>query len=70
MPSLRVVIVKPSKYDSHGFVERFRRGFMPNSTIPYLASMTPREVGGRRCTVETVDEEPAGVSAESLNWGR
>jgi len=54
--SLRVVITKPSKYDSHGFVERFRRGFMPNSTIPHLASMTPRELGGVRCEVETVDE--------------
>jgi radical SAM superfamily enzyme YgiQ (UPF0313 family) len=56
MSSLRVVIVKPSKYDSDGFVERFRRGFMPNSTIPHLASMTPREIGGARCDVETVDE--------------
>jgi radical SAM superfamily enzyme YgiQ (UPF0313 family) len=54
--SLRVVIVKPSKYDSHGFVERFLRGFMPNSTIPHLASLTPREIGGVRCEVETVDE--------------
>jgi radical SAM superfamily enzyme YgiQ (UPF0313 family) len=53
---LRVVIVKPSKYDGSGFVERFRRGFMPNSTVPYLASMTPREVAGRKCMVETVDE--------------
>ena len=39
--SLRVVIVKPSKYGADGFVERFRRGFMPNSTVPYIASMTP-----------------------------
>jgi radical SAM superfamily enzyme YgiQ (UPF0313 family) len=54
--SLRVVIVKPSKYAADGFVERFRRGFMPNSTIPHLASMTPREIGGAHCDVETVDE--------------
>jgi len=53
---LRIVIVKPSKYDAGGFVERFRRGFMPNSTVPYLASMTPREVAGRRCEVVSVDE--------------
>ena len=56
MSSLRVVIVKPSKYDRDGFVERFRRGFMPNTTVPYLASMTPRRIGGRPCEVETVDE--------------
>jgi len=54
--SLRVVIVKPSKYAADGFVERFRRGFMPNSTVPYLASMTPRFIGQRRCDVETIDE--------------
>ena len=56
MSSLRVVIVKPSKYAADGFVERFRRGFMPNSTVPYLASMTPSRVGEARCDVETVDE--------------
>jgi radical SAM superfamily enzyme YgiQ (UPF0313 family) len=56
MASLRVLVVKPSKYAADGFVERFRRGFMPNSTVPYLASLTPRTVGGQRCDVETVDE--------------
>jgi radical SAM superfamily enzyme YgiQ (UPF0313 family) len=56
MTSLCVIIVKPSKYDEAGFVERFRRGFMPNSTVPYLASMTPREIAGRRCEVRVVDE--------------
>src|SRR6185295_19390047 len=33
---LRVVILKPSKYTTNGHVERFRWGFMPNSTVPYL----------------------------------
>jgi radical SAM superfamily enzyme YgiQ (UPF0313 family) len=56
MSSLRVVVVKPSKYDEAGFVERFRRGFMPNATVPYLASMTPPEVDGARCEVHAVDE--------------
>ena len=56
MRTLRVVVVKPSKYARDGFVERFRRGFMPNSTVPYLASLTPRVVAGRPCAVETVDE--------------
>ena len=44
--ALQVVIIKPSKYLADGFVERFRRGFMPNSTVPYMRSMTPAEVGG------------------------
>ena len=38
---LRVVILKPSKYTADGYVERFRWGFMPNSTVPYMRSMTP-----------------------------
>ena len=33
---LQVVIIKPSKYLVDCFVERFRRGFMPNSTVPYM----------------------------------
>jgi radical SAM superfamily enzyme YgiQ (UPF0313 family) len=56
MPSLRVVLVKPSKYAEDGWVERFRWGFMPNSTLVHLASLTPAEVGGRRCEVASVDE--------------
>jgi len=50
--SLRVVILKPSKYGVTGQVERFRRGFMPNSTITHMASMTPERVGD--CAIETV----------------
>jgi radical SAM superfamily enzyme YgiQ (UPF0313 family) len=54
--TLRVLIVKPSKYDADGYVERFRRGFMPNSTVPYLASMTPSEISTAACEVVAVDE--------------
>jgi hypothetical protein len=52
---LRVVILKPSKYGEDGFVERFRRGFMPNGTIPHLASMTPARVGDVPCEVHRID---------------
>jgi radical SAM superfamily enzyme YgiQ (UPF0313 family) len=50
------VIIKPSKYGLAGEVERFRRGFMPNSTITYLRSMTPTQIDS--CSIEThiVDE--------------
>jgi hypothetical protein len=50
------VIIKPSRYSADGFVERFRWGFMPNSTVPHMVSMTPRELHG--CAIETqvVDE--------------
>src|SRR5258708_4817506 len=53
---LQVIIIKPSKYMADGSVERFRRGFMPNSTVPYMRSMTPAEVGGTPITVPTIDE--------------
>jgi len=55
-PTLRVVVLKPSKYARDGYVERFRRGFMPNSTVAHLASLTPPEVAGASCEVVTVDE--------------
>jgi radical SAM superfamily enzyme YgiQ (UPF0313 family) len=53
---LRVVLVKASKYAPDGRVERFRRGFMPNSTLYHLASLTPVTVAGRPVRVDTVDE--------------
>lgn len=54
--SLQVVIIKPSKYTPDGFVERFRRGFMPNSTVPYMRSMVPAEVDGIRVATHAIDE--------------
>ena len=53
---LRVVILKPSKYRADGYVERFRWGFMPNSTVPYMRSMTPAGLGGTPMEVHTIDE--------------
>jgi hypothetical protein len=53
---LRVVLIKPSKYGRDGRVERFRRGFMPNSTLPHLASMTPGAVAGRAIELHAIDE--------------
>jgi hypothetical protein len=53
---LRVVIIKPSKYGVSGYVDRFRRGFMPNSTIPYIRSMTPSSIEGVQIETEAIDE--------------
>jgi len=53
---LRVLILKPSKYDPSGCVERFRRGFMPNATVPYLRSMTPPELDGDTIETHVIDE--------------
>jgi hypothetical protein len=54
--ALRVVLVKPSKYAADGSVERFRRGFMPNSTLPHLAGLTPRRHEGADLEVHAIDE--------------
>ncbi len=53
---VRVVILKPSKYTEDGYVERFRWGFMPNSTVPYMRSMTPAEGNGTSIDVHSIDE--------------
>lgn len=53
---LRVIILKPSKYLANGYVERFRWGFMPNSTVPYMRSMTPAVSEDTPVEVYTVDE--------------
>ena len=53
--ALRVVLLKPSKYGVDGYVERFRRGFMPNSTLPHIRSLTAAAAGDR-CEVHVVDE--------------
>ena len=53
---LRIVIVKPSKYGLSGHVERFRRGFMPNSTVPYIRSMTPASIDGTAIETHAIDE--------------
>jgi len=53
---LRVVIIKPSKYGVSGYVDRFRRGLMPNSTVPYIRSMTPDSVDGVPVETFAIDE--------------
>ena len=53
---LRVIVLKPSKYTNEGYVERFRKGFMPNSTIPHIRSMTPKAIGRVSIETHSVDE--------------
>src|SRR5436853_363989 len=54
--SLRVVILKPSKYTEDGYVQRFQRGFMPNTTVPYIFSMTPKKIGDCLLERHAIDE--------------
>src|SRR5437899_9065053 len=64
---LRVVIIKPSKYGMTGYVERFRRGFMPNSTVPYIRSMTPAAIEGVTIETHAVDEYVQDRKSTRLN---
>jgi len=54
--SLKVVIIKPSKYMVDGSVERFHRGFMPNSTVPHMRSMVPAEIDQHAVETRAIDE--------------
>lgn len=54
--TLQVIVLKPSKYAVNGVVERFHRGFMPNSTVPYIRSITPAMVGDTPTEVHSIDE--------------
>ena len=56
MNKLRVIILKPSKYASDGYVERYRWGYMPNGTVPHIRSMTPDSFRGVPIEAFTVDE--------------
>src|SRR3989344_4832330 len=56
MKQFRVVLIKPSKYDLNGSVERFKKGYMPNATLYHIASLTPSQLDDFPVTVHTVDE--------------
>ena len=54
--NLTVVLVKPSKYDESGHVERFRLGYLPNSTLNHIRSMSPSAIDGVGITIHCIDE--------------
>lgn len=54
--SLKVVIIKPSKYLANRTVERFHRGFMPNSTVPHMHSRVPPEMDHLPIETQAIDE--------------
>lgn len=56
MRKLRVVLIKPSKYELDGSVQRFKKGYMPNATLYHIASLTPPNVGDVAVSVHTIDE--------------
>ncbi|HSW38702.1 MAG TPA: radical SAM protein, partial [Acidobacteriota bacterium] len=52
--TLRVVIIKPSKYDDDGYVIRHFRGVLPSNTLACLSSLT-RDVAHRKLLGDDID---------------
>ena len=73
---LRVVLIKPSKYDDDGYVIRFWRGVLPSNTLNVLHGLTV-EVARRRLFgdieihVDTFDETVQKVPVKKIaGWAR
>jgi len=54
--TLRVVLIKPSKYARDGAVDRYRVGYLPNATLYHIASLTPKTVRDAPVEVHRIDE--------------
>jgi radical SAM superfamily enzyme YgiQ (UPF0313 family) len=73
---LRVVLIKPSKYDDDGYVIRFWRGVLPSNTLNVLHGLTEdvrerRVFGDLPIEVTTFDETAERVPLKRiLRWGR
>lgn len=56
MTTLKVVLIKPSKYAVDGYVERFKTGYMPNATLYHIAGLTPKSIDSIKIVTHTIDE--------------
>jgi radical SAM superfamily enzyme YgiQ (UPF0313 family) len=73
---LRVVLIKPSKYDDDGYVIRFWRGVLPSNTLNVLRGLTEdvkqrRVLGDIDVEVEAFDETTQKVPVNRIiRWSR
>ena len=73
---LRVVLIKPSKYDDDGYVVRFWRGVLPSNTLNVLHGLTvdvarQRLLGDIEIRVDTFDETTQKVPVKKIvGWSR
>ncbi len=73
---LRVVLIKPSKYDDEGYVIRFWKGVLPSNTLNVLRGLTEdiesrRVLGDIEIQVETFDETAEKVPVKKIiRWSR
>ena len=74
--ALRVVLIKPSKYDDDGYVVRFWKGVLPSNTLSVLRGLTEdvhrrRVLGDIDIQVDTFDETTEKVPIKAiLRWSR
>jgi hypothetical protein len=73
---LRIVLIKPSKYDDDGYVIRFWKGVLPSNTLNVLHGLT-EEVkssgvfGGLRIEIVTFDETAEKLPVRNIiRWSR
>jgi radical SAM superfamily enzyme YgiQ (UPF0313 family) len=69
--TLRVVLIKPSKYDDEGYVVRFWRGVLPGNSLNVLHGLTEdvsrrRVLGDIPIQVETFDETAEKVPVRRI----
>lgn len=73
---LRIVLIKPSKYDDEGYVIRFWKGVLPSNTLNVLHGLTEdvkqrRVFGDLPIEVTTFDETAEAVPLNKIiRWGR
>ncbi len=74
--TLRVVLIKPSKYDDEGYVIRFWKGVLPSNTLNVLHGLTAdiarrRLLGDIAIRVDTFDETTEKIPVKKIvGWAR
>jgi len=74
--TLRVVLLKPSKYDDEGYVIRFWKGVLPSNTLNVLRGLTEdiarrRALGGIHIQVDAFDETAEHIPVKKIvQWSR
>jgi len=68
---LKVVLVKPSKYDDEGYVVRYVRGVLPSNTLATLAALTEEaarrgDLGPVRIETVLLDDGVEKIDVEAL----
>ncbi len=74
--ALRVVLIKPSKYDDDGYVVRFWKGVLPSNTLNVLRGLTEdierrRVFGNIRIVIDVFDETTERIPVGRIvRWSR